>query len=525
MKPVVVLAFDALDVNEMRTWMDLKLMPNFERLYAESARGEVQNPLAFEAGSVWPTFVTGQPLGVHGQYDGPYRFDTDAYELRLMRREERGADPFWLHVGGAGRRVAIVDVPYVLLDEVNGLHVIDWFTHVRTNPPGIASFPPEAAAEIVRRFGENPFVGESRCPTNEAPVDTVEAVDAFRERLLRRVAAKTACIAEVWGREQWDLFVAVFHDAHDAGHMCWHLHDPGHERHDAALAAAVGDPLRDVYVALDRALGELMERFGDEVTLIVYTSHGMGRQRTATRFLDEILARIEERYLAERQAEPARPAIRSSWVELLAPVYRSVVPAPIRRRLLGTGIVRRAYDEVHASSLARRLFFELAANHATGGVRFNLIGRERCGRVAPGQAFDELRFRLAKDLAELRNADTGEPLIGEILWTRDHYDGPMVGNLPDLLLEWNKSAPIRRVCSPLIGTIDDWRRRPRSGDHTCKRGAFWARGPGIVPRVFDEIFPVAAFAPTIAGLLGCETGVYPFPPIALRDSQAATVAA
>jgi predicted AlkP superfamily phosphohydrolase/phosphomutase len=275
--------------------------------------------------------------------------------------------------------------------------------------------------------------------------------------------------------------------------MAWHLHDPAHERHDPQTAARTGNPVMDIYVALDAALGQLLAALDGQATVLIYLSHGMGIDRSGTLFLDEILRRLE---IAYRDSKPFAP----TWLDRAGSLYRAVVPAPLRRRLLRTKLVRQAYTENTSAQARGRRFFELAPNHATGGVRFNLKGRESGGIVDPAQV-PALSARLEKDLAEIINAETGEKLIDTIVRTSAVHPGPYADAFPDLLLEWNKRHPIRRIRSPLFGELERRDHRVRTGDHTQKVGAFLAMGPGIRP---GRVAPVRAsdFAPTIAALLG-----------------------
>src|SRR6185436_19531560 len=51
----------------------------------------------------------------------------------------------------------------------------------------------------------------------------------------------------------------------------------------------IGDPLRDVYIALDAAVGRLLEAAGPDTTAVVLCSHGMGPHYDGTHLLEEIL--------------------------------------------------------------------------------------------------------------------------------------------------------------------------------------------------------------------------------------------
>ena len=52
-----------------------------------------------------------------------------------------------------------------------------------------------------------------------------------------------------------------------------------------------------------------------------------------------------------------------------------------------------------------------------------------------------MRF-LTAELMKVVNADTGEPLIKDIVVTRREYSGEYLEKLPDLLVTWNRNAPI-----------------------------------------------------------------------------------
>jgi predicted AlkP superfamily phosphohydrolase/phosphomutase len=493
-RTIVVIGFDSLCFDLVAKWVAEGRLPNFAKALPRACWGRVGNPVGLEAGAVWPTFCTGVEPGWHGQYEGPYRFDTDRYFVRLMERSERHALPFWVAASDAGRRVAVVDAPYAFLEEsINGVQVVDWLTHVFVRPDGMATLPGDLAGRLAATYGVNPFSGPNRCPTNDVRVNSAEAVVAFRDHLLDRVRWKADFSLDLLARERWDLFFTTFHDPHDVGHMTWHLHDQGHERHDAAILAQTGNPVLDVYVALDAALGRLLAAVDEQATVLIYTSHGMGLDRSATLFLDDILRRMEVAY---RNSKPLAP----TWLDMAGSLYRSLVPAKLRRRLVRTQFVRQAYTANTSAQTRGRRFFELAPNHATGGVRFNLKGREGGGLVEPGE-LSELSARLEKDLADLVNADSGEKLIDTIVRTAAIHPGPHADELPDLLLEWNKRHPIRRIRSPLFGELERRDYRVRTGDHTQKVGAFLAMGPGIRPGRMDHAVRASDFAPTIAALL------------------------
>jgi predicted AlkP superfamily phosphohydrolase/phosphomutase len=61
-----------------------------------------------------------------------------------------------------------------------------------------------------------------------------------------------------------------------------------HPEYDAEIAARIGDPLRTVYAAVDRAIGEIV-RDADDALIIVMSAHGMSSFYGAQFMLRDIL--------------------------------------------------------------------------------------------------------------------------------------------------------------------------------------------------------------------------------------------
>ncbi|HKW92660.1 MAG TPA: alkaline phosphatase family protein [Methylomirabilota bacterium] len=493
---VAIIGFDSLDPGLLEHWSDRGHLPTFKRLFADAAWSPVVNPRGFEAGTCWPSMWSGAQPDQHGIHDAFYIFDSREYCVRIAKPAEIPVEPFWIPASRGGRRSLLVDVPYTFVDpDVAGVQVCDWLVHVRSDDRRLHCSPDTLAARIESDYGLNPWFTANRCPINEQDGYTVTGLASIVNTLSSRIATKTRFCRDMLAEVPWDLFFAVFHEGHDVGHMCWHAHDPGHERHDPELFAQVGDPLLQIYKRLDEATGALLDALPRDTVVLVYTSHGIGPERTASRFLDTILERLEQGLAPE-------PARTRAMTERLAPLYRALVPAVVRRRLAPSRIMRRAYQRVENDRLRRRRYFAINPSYATGGVRFNVKGRDADGVVTPGPELEALMQDVGDRLLEMQNADTGEPLVEYVTATSDLYRGPMRHALPDLLVEWNMSRPIERVCSPRIGDVRNHVQSVRSGDHaTSKEGLLFARSAAAV-RGPQAAIHVIDLAPTILRLLG-----------------------
>lgn len=481
----IFLGFDSADPSLLRRWGSEGLLPNFEALRRRSLRAEVRTPPGLGAGAKWVSIYTGVSAARH-RYQAPRFFDPASFRMRSFDIRDLAEPAFWGELCDAGKTVCVFDFPRSRPSSrsLRGVEVVDFATHdfefstVQTNPT-------ELALAIRRDYGRNP---SGRCDL--VAMDR-QSMAGFRDALIQRIRTKTRLIEDFAAAYDWDLLAAVFSDAHCVCHRCWHLHDPSHPRYDSAFDDAEGDPVREVFRALDGALGRLLELVDDDDLLMVYTGTPMGANYTGNHLLDEILRRIEW----------GRSTGESTVLSALKAPYRRMLPMDLRIRL--TPIADRIDEVALTRERRRRKFFSLPNNDLCGTVRFNIAGRERHG-IVPCDEVEACTEMLIDRLEELRNLDTGEPIVRRVFRAKDEYRGPHVDLLPDLFVDWNRDAPIRRVGSPQGWIVEGEHASDRTGDHIAG-GRLWVRRPGS-PQSGDHgaLVDVVDFAPTLASAVGVE---------------------
>jgi predicted AlkP superfamily phosphohydrolase/phosphomutase len=487
---LLVIGLDAGDRDLIAEWAASGDLPTFRKLMDTSVWGDVVNPRGLEAGSCWPTFYFGLSPSTTCQFDGGRHFDPEGYGEVGYRPEKSRVDPIWTTLSKAGKTCGVIDAPYSYpTDEINGMKVVDRSGHVPSgsgNYLDFRTFPPELADEINDKFGEDLAGGHS---SDFIPVTNLEGARKFRDLYVNRVDNKAALSLHYFKQKPWDFFMTVFTEAHCVGHRCWHLHDVNHPDHNPEFAKELGNPLKDTYVAIDRAVGQLVEAAEGKARVLVYLSHGMGPRVSATKLLDRILVRLENKKVAT-QTDPLMSIVRSAW---------RAMPDTIRRPLWGLRD-KVSHDGFQPNRQGRR-FFEVYANDRTGGIRINLIGRDSHGMVQPGAEYDTLCEQIIADLRDVINDDTGEPLIAEIQRTCEDFPGEALHYLPDILVTWNQNHPIHAASSPKIGRVDltGLINDVRTGDHR-PGGRFFGLGPGWPHVRLNETVNAADFVPTLTGL-------------------------
>jgi predicted AlkP superfamily phosphohydrolase/phosphomutase len=510
---VLFLELDAADKDLLRGWAADGTLPTLHGLFSSGLTGDTIAPEGFFVGAIWPSLYTGVGPARHGIHSlvmlrpGTYEF----FRAPTGEHIKRGA--FWTCLSEAGRRVAVLDVPLSGISKtIHGIQSVEWGAHDAVY--GFRAWPPAFEAEVRARFGAHP-VAQSCNAYGRAPGELA----TFRDLLVEGVRRKGALTRHYLDQGGWDFFAQVFTESHCVGHQFWHVHDPNHPGHDPALASAIGDPIRDVYAAIDAEIGKILARVGDDTTVIVLAGHGMLHKRGAQFLLPEVLARLGVSVLAPAPAPSPLERVDAA----LAGVWQRT-PAPLKRALSGARTRMRAWIDsrvdpptappwLYRIDAAHSRCFLLDNGFPISGLRLNQIGREPAGLIRPGEEADAFCRQLADDLLAIEDADSGVRMVRRVLRTRDLCDGEYLDQLPDLIVEWNTEHRLGsatcgnpagsqvRLRSPRIGVIEGINDYVRTGDHRPD-GLFVATGPGIRPGHLAGTVSIMDFAPTFCALLG-----------------------
>ncbi len=422
---LLLVALDGITPRLIRKWAVKGHLPALAKLLKSDHVRDITVPRGFGNDACWTSFSTGVLPDEHGYYFRN-RWCPAEHGLKFCDLEnELGGETFWEQQADTDLEMAIIDMPEVKhAGRVNGLEVTDWVTHARLGPPRF--FPAGLKEDWVGRFGVDPTGGNTETMATRTGRQFVK----LRDQLLATVEQKTRAALHCLDRGGWDLFALAYTQGHDVGHQFWHVHDPAHPAHRPIWRERYGDPLLQMYQAIDRGLGRLIDRAGDGTRVMVVAGLAMEAKVSCSAVLDEILWAIEQAVFGGYESH----------------------------------VTRR--------DLKQRRFFAVPHNNLSGTVRLNLQGRETAaGLVKQGDEYRRTLDVLQDCLGRVVNADTGEPVVGELVRTQEVYSGSRVDDLPDLFVIWNRSSPIRRITSPWF---DEIALRPkgvtdtRSGDHVGK---------------------------------------------------------
>jgi predicted AlkP superfamily phosphohydrolase/phosphomutase len=267
--------------------------------------------------------------------------------------------------------------------------------------------------------------------------------------------------------------------------------------HNPAEAEQFGDAVRQVYMHLDRALGELIETTQPEM-VIVLSDHGFGFNQRGAEYLRPWLAELGLLRL-HAQGSTSRGIVSGvyRWIDQLLdretklrlakllPALRARVEATIQ-----LGDVDWDHTRVYCTG-------------ATDDLYINLRGREPQGIVEPGDEYQELCGLLVNHLTGTVNPATGQPAVEFVAHREKVYHGQHVERAPDILIRWSTQSVLTGLHTSGHAPVPTQPFPPpeQSGGHRLY-GILIAAGGHFRKAVSWQEISIMDIAPTMLHLFG-----------------------
>ena len=131
----------------------------------------------------------------------------------------------------------------------------------------------------------------------------------------------------------------------------------------------------------------------------------------------------------------------------------------------------------------------------------NVVGRQPEGCVQPGEEYEALRTRILEEVRNLREPQTGEPIVLEAYRREELYHGERLEIAPDLILVTKDSYKGGISIDELISDVPLDVLSKLSGVHRMD-GIIIAQGPHICRNMRVEGAGIIDVAPTVLYTLG-----------------------
>ncbi len=276
-----------------------------------------------------------------------------------------------------------------------------------TDPAGQKiSEPKDFVTEIAEELGPFPTAGfqEDHKALSNRVFD-----DAEYKRQADYVLTERLSLHDfAFDRYDDGLLFFYFSSTDVQAHMFWWDSDEKHPVRSAEDAKKYNQVIIDLYRQMDGVVGEIVDRYGDDATILVMSDHGFcnfRRQFNVNTWL--------------RENGYVKPDDCRSLIN------------PARRPLVDWRQTR-------------------AYGFGLNGLYINLQGREKFGIVAEADR-DTLLDEISDKLLAVRDPVDGQPVVATVYRSDEVYSGPLASTAPDLIIGYHRGY--RASWSTTLGNV------------------------------------------------------------------------
>jgi len=455
---VLVIGLDMGDAALIEEWGRQGILPTLQSIMKEGIWGRLETTAKALHTSSWPTIFTGTLPGKHGVYY-PYQPHPGEQLARHIGLEQYGEHPFWKSLDEAGKRCVVLDAPETFpVNGFRGVQIFEWGTWAWYWKR--MATPVEIERELTERFGVCALKLEAKRLGLRMP-----KLDDLCKQLIASAIQKANIAKWLMDSRPWDLFLVVFAELHPAGHYLWPRNALAPCDHMPGVADSSVSDLRDIYIAVDTAIGEILKVCGDEVTVWVTSGDGVGPNHSAWHLLPQALSRLGFTETTgnsnSHRGRYNRGGLLKRLRDAVPPNVRSAISSRLSWQLRDSLVAQLMTAHIDWS---RTRAFTLPTD-LEGCIRINLRGREPQGVVEPGTQYEEVCAELTETLEKLVNPATGRAAVRHVWRMNEIFPGERCDHLPDLTVVWNDEAEIRELYSDRTGIVSESPVDPRTGTH------------------------------------------------------------
>ncbi len=412
-RKIFIIGIDGGTWDVLRPLMKDGTMPRLASLAREGVSGILNSTLPPETAPAWTSFQTGVLPGKHGIFEF-YQHGSQDYNPVFVDSTKIPLPTLWDIAGRGGKKLLVVNVPLTYPPQkINGCLVTGLLT------PGTHSrftHPPELSSKILSH--EKDY---SIATTQE--LYNRKDLESFLDRLIATEETRTRTMLHLMRRQTWDIAMLHFHSTDPLQHALYRHLDPSNPGYDADTHRKI----KRFYQALDGCLTRLIKALPENTLKVMISDHGFGsvyKTININNFLvAENLMTLKNRGIFNRKLLPV--------IQIL--------------RILDKKIIRGRFSHAQRAAISRKFrldkFIDWSQTHAFmlngwlyGFIYLNCQGRENQGIVPPGIPYETLRADIAEKIANIKDPQSGDPVIQKVFKKEELYKGPFVSQAPDLVL-------------------------------------------------------------------------------------------
>jgi predicted AlkP superfamily phosphohydrolase/phosphomutase len=257
MKPkrLVIIGLDGVPFSLLKDLTNSGVMPRTAGLIADGSLVETCSSIPEISSVAWSCIITGEDPGQHAIF-GFTDLAANSYQLRFPNFSDIKSPTFWEVARG---KSIIINVPSTYpARAMNGVHI-----------SGFVSI------DINKSVHPASLVGQLESLDYRLDVDSEKAhkdLGLFLEDLDQTLTARIRAGEYLWDYTDWQTFMLTFTGTDRLMHFLFAAYeDKGHKYHNDFL---------NHFGRIDRAIGEIAAKLGDDDVLLMLSDHGLEKLET-----------------------------------------------------------------------------------------------------------------------------------------------------------------------------------------------------------------------------------------------------
>jgi len=500
---LLIIGLDGFDPSLASLWIDKGFLPNLAKIKEQgffSPLASTVPPFTYPA---WSTFMTGVNPGKHGIFDFAERIP-DTYSIQYINSSYRMTPTLFDLISQKGGMVGAMGIPTTYPPSpVNGFMISGFDSPVAVNADPTFCHPRSLYKELEKRGTKYTLAG-----IQEITIHKNWHSDAL-EIMFRLIKRRLEIAQYLLNKNEYDIFSIVFSESDTVSHHFWSFHDENSPRRDQQ-AHKFDHAIRNIYIALDNAIGKLLQTNLPGGDCLIISDHGFGGTGRHTISINRLLEKFG--FLKFKRIEQQNRGLKVN--NLLKWVPTGIQEMLFRKMAAKIPALIESSSRFKSFARSETIAFSEELNYAPSiwlhDTRFpegkKLTGTERT------ETIDKIRTTLLS----YKDPVSGQPIIRKIHLKDQIYSGEHLDRIPDLILELNErdgySFQVQRELIPgdPIGElpVSEWIGRKGGSMNGSHRpfGVLFGIGPGIRQDVIPQSPHLKDLAPTCLKLLD-----YPVP--------------
>jgi len=455
---LVLIGLDGVPYDFLASMVDRGLLPNFRRLFKQSAHGVLHSTIPPLSSVAWASIMTGLNPGKHGIFAFLDRSGRPYSSRNVMGRT------IWDICSASRKRVICLNVPVVTNPPypVRGVMVPGFSSPPKsfnTYPPGLSDELKDAVDYEV----DIPLWGPDLIGLSEAE---------FVRYSVRITKARADAIFYLAEKLEWDLLCAVFTTPDRIQHVFF-----GRATRDSPFyEPGARYVLEGYYRLLDKIVGKLLSEFSSEAMLMFLSDYGF---EPCFKYVN--IWHIIVRFLTGHGPSGLSEHKSNTLMRILARAEVFKAFDLLNRLLMGrVGLLQKRSMKRAIEAVAKQAVLVGETRRRADGF---ICGAETVAFIYTDHPLVRYLEKLVQYLYDVFDEETGRPVIGGVYSKEDIYRGPFLKTAPELVILPSRGYEFRLG---IRGELEEIRpvkgMTYRTGTHASPealRGFFAILGNGI----------------------------------------------